>query len=231
MRKTHVFTLTWDDGFTNSFTEIARIHEDYGLKASLNIIAQACVPGAYTPADEWHNAPTGGWDLWSELKSKGHDINPHSWSHRDHGKLPFAQAKEEVDRCLEAFEGNLKGFDAKASLYGFPFNSSNPEIEAYVNSKCRACRKGGDGMNPLPTRDLKVVHSAGGGPGNSDADMNARVERWLAKPGGWLIYQAHGLDEEGWGPLTPGCVRTLYDRLLKLNHVRIATPTEALNPG
>lgn len=136
-----------------------------------------------------------------------------------------------MDRCLDAFEKNLNGFNSKASLYGFPFNSSNREIETYVNSKCRACRKGGDGVNPLPTKDLTVVHSAGGGPGNSDADMNERVDRWLAGSGGWLIYQAHALDEEGWGPLTEPAVRRLYDRLLKLDHVHIVTPTEALGPG
>ncbi len=231
MTQTHLLTLTWDDGFATSFRAIAEIHEAYGLRASLNVIAQACVPGAYTPADEWHNAPVGGWELWNELQRRGHEINPHSWSHRDHAAIPLEEAKGEVDLCLEAFERNLKDFDAKRSVYGFPFNASNPAIEAYVTSKCRAGRTGGDGFNPLPTNALVRIHSAVGPSGNNDAHLEGCVAGWLAKSEGWLIWNGHGLDAEGWGPVTPDCVRRIYDRLLKLGHVRILTPGEALNPG
>lgn len=31
--------------------------------------------------------------------------------------------------------------------------------------------------------------------------LNAEIEKWLAQPAGWFIYNTHGLDEEGWGPL------------------------------
>ena len=37
--KTHLLTLSFDDGFRKSFYRIAEIHETYGLKACLNVIA------------------------------------------------------------------------------------------------------------------------------------------------------------------------------------------------
>ena len=38
-QKTHLLSLSFDDGFKKSFYRIAEIHENYGLKACLNVIA------------------------------------------------------------------------------------------------------------------------------------------------------------------------------------------------
>jgi hypothetical protein len=39
VKKPHLITLSFDDGFEKSFTKTAEIHESFGLKACLNIIA------------------------------------------------------------------------------------------------------------------------------------------------------------------------------------------------
>lgn len=38
--KTHYISFSFDDGFKKSFYRIAEIHEEYGLNACLNVIAQ-----------------------------------------------------------------------------------------------------------------------------------------------------------------------------------------------
>ncbi|MBK8504816.1 MAG: hypothetical protein IPL46_22965 [Saprospiraceae bacterium] len=43
-KKTHILTLSFDDGFKKSFYRLAEIHEEYGLKACLNIIASGHLP-------------------------------------------------------------------------------------------------------------------------------------------------------------------------------------------
>jgi len=222
-----ILSLVFDDGFKQSFTEVAEIHEEFGLAANLNIIARACTP-EHQPADEYHRHPMGGWDLWNELRLRGHDIQPHSWSHRNHGSIPPADAQQEVDRCLEAFAANLKGFHPREAVYAFPYNASTPAIEAYVGGKVRAYRGGGTGFNDFPGPATKRIHCTAFGPGNCEADLDARVAQWLARDRSWLAYNLHGLGDEGWGPVTGDYLRRLFDRLLKLEGVEILPPAAAL---
>jgi peptidoglycan/xylan/chitin deacetylase (PgdA/CDA1 family) len=231
MAPTHLLTLSYDDGFTKSFTLAAKIAEEFGVKAQLNVIAQACTPGAYTPADEYHNAPVGDWALWNELSARGHEIGPHSWSHRNHRDIPFSEAQEQIDKCLDAFTRNLKGFNAANAVYNMPYNASSPAVEQYLDAKVRAVRTSGSALNPFPSAGTRRLGNEAFGPGNGDTFLEDLVERWLKAPSGWLIYNTHGFDEEGWGPVTPDCVRRLYARLLKLPHVRIVTQQEGLSLG
>jgi len=73
----HLLTLSFDDGFAKSFALIADIHEEFGLKAQLNIVASLCEPGS-VPRDRYQNTPTGDWKLWNDLAAREHEIGPHS---------------------------------------------------------------------------------------------------------------------------------------------------------
>lgn len=222
-----ILSLVFDDGFAKSFREVAEIHEEFGLSANLNIIARACTP-EHEPADEYHHHPMGGWELWNELRLRGHDIQPHSWSHRNHAKITPEEARSEVDRCLEAFAANLQGFDPKQAVYAFPYNASTPAIVTHLQSKLRACRGGGSGFNELPGPGTKWLHCTAFGPGNCEAHLDECVAKWLGMDRSWLSYNLHGLADEGWGPVTGDYLRRLFDRLLKLEGVEILPPAEAL---
>lgn len=227
MTPTHWLTLSFDDGFAKSFRIAADIAEEFGVKANLNIIASGCEPG-FKPADEYHNAPVGGWDLWNELAARGHEIGMHSWDHQNHAREPLEIVLQKIDRCREAFERNLKGFDRREAVYYFPYNASTPAVEAYLSSQVRAYRTGGSGFNAPPSPGSRRLHCTAFGPGNCEAHLDGCVEQWLASAGGWLIYNTHGYDAEGWGPITPAYNRRLYARLAKMPHVAIVTPRDAL---
>ena len=222
-----LLTITFDDGFADSCTRIAAIYETFGLKASFNIIAGAGTPGYVVP-DEWHNAPYGGWDLWRDLAARGHEINPHSWSHRNHAAMPYVQAQAEVDKSLEAFERELKGFRRADAVYMFPYNRGGPEIESYVLEQCRAFRVGGEPMNPLPSRSLQRLGSVTSNSGVCDAEVSYWVNEWQNREPAWLLFSAHGLNQEGWGPMTPGGLQRILERVKKLPDAAIVTPSAAL---
>ena len=224
---THLLTLSFDDGFAKSFRLAADIAEEFGVKADLNIIAGACDPG-FTPGDEYHKVPVGGWDLWNELAARGHEIGMHSWDHHNHATEPLELVRQKIDRCLAAFERHLKAFVRRDAVYYFPYNASTPAVESYLNSQVRAYRSGGSGFNALPTPATRRLHCAAFGPGNCETHLDGCVAKWQAAPSGWLIYNTHGYDEEGWGPITPDYNRRLYARLLKLPHVAIVAPRDAL---
>lgn len=223
----HIVTLSFDDGFKKSSIRTAEIYEKYNLSACINVIATAHHKNFEIP-NEYHAWPAADFGLWNELKARGHEIMPHSYKHADKSALPFSQGKELVLRCLDYFSRELKGFDRKQAVFNFPYNSSTPELEAWLPTVVRAFRTGGGGLNPLPSKSQVKLTCTGFGPGNCEQHLDNEIEKLLALDSGWLIYNLHGLDDEGWGPVRSSYLEELLERLLAIDSVVIMPAGEAL---
>jgi peptidoglycan/xylan/chitin deacetylase (PgdA/CDA1 family) len=225
----HIVTLSFDDGFLDSFPRVAAIYEQFGLSACLNVIASGHFPDFQAP-DEWHEGfPKANFEVWNELADRGHEIMPHGWKHADKKQLGLAGSQPLIERCLDYFEKNLKGFRAMQGIFNFPYNSSSPEVETWLATKVRAFRTGGPVLNPLPTRKTQRITCGAFGPGNCEADLDRWIEKLLAQPEGWLVYNTHGLDKEGWGPIGTGYLEKLLDRLVRIPSVRVLPAAKALD--
>ena len=223
----HLISLNFDDGFAKSAVDLAKIFEEFGLHTCLNVIALGADPD-FPPPDEWHNAPRGSWELWNELAARGHEVNPHGLDHSNPNGLPPGEASRRVDQCIEIFRKNLRGFDPMKSVFGCPYNALTPELEDKLAKSFRAYRPGGNPVNPLPSPATKRINCWSDGPGNADKTTDALVNNFLDSPGGWLVPAMHGLDKEGWGPLSSGYLRNLLGRLVKDSRVEVIGLAEAL---
>lgn len=216
--KTHLLTLSFDDGFKKSFYKVAEIHENYGLKACLNVIATGHMKNFQTEPQWIPQQILGDFNDWNILKARGHEIMPHTWEHLRLPDIPIEKAKENIEKCLNYFEENLSGYTSEEAVYNFAYNASTEELEEFVMSKVAAIRTGGwlvlkDTMtNAFPIRELPIRLGCWGyGPDFCDDYIEREINKFLATEGGWLVLNLHGLDEEGWGP-----VRSVYlDQLLK----------------
>jgi peptidoglycan/xylan/chitin deacetylase (PgdA/CDA1 family) len=223
----HIVTLSFDDGFKKSSIQTAEIYEKYNLSACINVIATAHHKDFELP-NEYHAWPAADFGLWNELKQRGHEIMPHSYKHSDKSALPLSQAKELVLRCLYYFSRELKGFDRKQAVFNFPYNKSTPELEAWLPTQVRAFRTGGGGLNPLPHKGQVKLTCTGFGPDNCEQHLDNEIEKLLAQNSGWLIYNLHGLDDEGWGPVRSSYLEELLERLLAIGSMAILPTGKAL---
>jgi peptidoglycan/xylan/chitin deacetylase (PgdA/CDA1 family) len=230
--KSHIVSLSFDDGFKKSFYKIAEIHESFGLRACLNVIAIGHTKefdiGRLASGGANTNVPLGNFDDWNKLKRRGHEVMAHTYDHARLTDLPIAQARELIDKCAAYFESHLDGFKAAESIYSFAYNASNDALDEYALSKFRGIRTRGGAVNPLPPGRRAGCVSYG--PGNCDAFLQAQIDRFLAAEGGWFVFNAHGLDEEGWGPMSSGFLTSLLARLVKLSHVAVLPVGAALLP-
>lgn len=233
-QRTHILTLSWDDGFKESFHKIAEIHERYGLKACLNIIASA-----HTWADipnEYHSDPVGNFNDWNELKARGHEIMPHSWKHANLTEVSFEEAKELMDKCIDYFVENLEGFNPSTAVYNFAYNASTYELEEYALSRVRAVRTGGWNIlgerqeNPFPRNGGPIrLGCRSYGPENADIWVQTEIYKFLGNPsGGWLVLNLHGLDDEGWGPVKSEYLDKLLEKLVQIDYLDIIPAGKAL---
>jgi peptidoglycan/xylan/chitin deacetylase (PgdA/CDA1 family) len=153
---------------------------------------------------------------------------PHGYQHAHLASLPLDQAKDLIRRCLELFSKELRGFDPKKAVFNFPYNQSSPELEAWLPSVVMAFRTTGGELNPIPTANTVKITTGGYGPDNAEKDVDGNVEKLLAQPTGWMVYNLHGLDEEGWGPIRPAYLEKLLGRLREIESVRILPTARVL---
>ena len=226
-QKTHVITLSFDDGFRKSSIETAKIFEKHGLSACINVIATAH-DDDFVPPDEYHSVPAGDFGLWNELAARGHEVMPHGYKHQNLTEVPLQVAKDLIMRCLDYFSEALNGFDPKEAIFNFPYNASNPAIEEWLANHVKAFRTGYAQINALPHAGQKKLICSSHGPGNIDAFLSEEIDRFLASPGGWLIFNAHGLDEEGWGPLSASHLDSLLVKLQAKENVLVIPTGRAL---
>jgi peptidoglycan/xylan/chitin deacetylase (PgdA/CDA1 family) len=226
--KTHFVTLSFDDGFKKSSIRTAEIFEKHKLAACINVIATAHLPDFVLP-NEYHRWPVGDFHLWNELQERGHEIMPHGYKHANKRELPLAESQDLIRRCLEVFAKELKGFDAKKAVFNFPFNASTPAVEEWLAGEVMAFRTGGPAINEPPHRGQSKLTCTSFGPENIDAHLLGEIDKLLAQPSGWLIYNTHGLDEEGWGPLSSSVLDRLLARLVAMPHVSVVPAGRALS--
>jgi len=225
-KKRHIVTLSFDDGFKKSSIKTAEIYERYKLSACINIVASAHMKDFRPP--DYPDVPRGDFGLWNDLKARGHEIMPHGYKHANKRGIPFAEAKDLILRCLDVFDKELKGFDSKQAIFNFPYNASTPELEKWLPTQVRAFRTGGRAINPLPYKGQTKLTCTSFGPGNCEAAIDREIERLLAKDSGWLIFNTHGLDEEGWGPIRASYLERLLERLIAIETVEILPAGKAL---
>lgn len=233
--KTHILTLSFDDGFKKSFYKIADISEFFGLKACFNVIASGHMTNFKTK-DQWILPETlGNFDDWNILKKRGHELMPHTWEHLNLTELPIDKAKENIDKCLDYFEEHLEGYKSSESVYNFAYNASNIELDNYALQRVLAVRTGGwlvlkgSLANPIPITSTGFrLGCWSKGPDLCDNYVEEQINYFLAGTGGWLILNLHGLDDEGWGPIGTSYLENLLNRLVKINYLDIKPAGEVL---
>ena len=167
--------------------------------------------------------PKGDWNDWNALKARGHEVMAHTYDHTDLTTIPLDEAKAHIDRCAAVFEARLKGFRASESVYNFAYNASTPALDAHALTRFLVVRTQGESpVNPIPTRRKPTrIGCWSHGPDRCEAFLDAEIDKFLASPGGWFVFNAHGLDGEGWGPMGAGYLEGLLSRLTRLPHVEV----------
>ena len=180
-KKTHIVSLSFDDGFMKSSIRTAEIYEKYKLSACINVIASAHENQFELPS-EYHSWPVGDFELWNDLQSRGHEIMPHSYRHANLTEMPIGEAGQLILLCFDIFSRELNGFKPEESIFNFPFNASNTELEALLKPMVMAVRTGGPAVNQLPHNDQFKLTCTSSGPENIDEHLDQTINEFLELP-------------------------------------------------
>jgi len=223
---TGAVSLCFDDGFRRTAQKVLRIFGQRGLAASFAVLAAPEL--ASDPAIR--AAPIADWGFWRDAVAAGHTVEPHGYDHAHLGRMPADAAIASLERTLDCFAREIDGFRPADAVFHAPYLAAPPDIVEWIGARMLGVRIGGEaeGLN-----DLQRVRRGGRiqcvtyGPDGVDASVEARLDRFLAHRSGWLVLVLHGLDDEGWGPLSSSALEAVLDRLLAAG-VAIEPPARVL---
>ena len=111
--------LTFDDGpWPHNTPEV------------LAALAAQCTKALFFPIGKhamWHP------EILKQVAAAGHTIGSHTWSHKNLAKLPFEEAKDEIERGVSAVRAALG--KPEASFFRFPALRATPEILKYLGER------------------------------------------------------------------------------------------------
>lgn len=228
-KKSHIITLSFDDGFKKSFHHAAEIHEEYGYRACLNVIASGHLP-EFQQVDQWIQPELmGSFDDWNNLKSRGHEVMPHSWKHLNLARRDIEESKDLITKCLEYFEDHLDGYKNEEAVFNFPFNASTSELEAWTLKQVMAIRTRGETGGAIAKDDSIFRQGCNFfGPDLIDDWLEKSIADFLQSEGGWLVLNMHGLDGEGWGTCSSACLDRELRKLSQIDHVDVLPLAEVI---
>ena len=112
--------LTFDDGPWPGNTEKV-----------LKTLADECIKATFFPIGKH---ATWSPQILKDVAAAGHSIGSHTWSHKNLEKMPFDQAKEEVEKGLSAVQWALDGAET-APFFRFPQLKHPPQVVEYLGKR------------------------------------------------------------------------------------------------
>lgn len=182
-------SYTFDDGL-ESATTVASIFESFGLRASFYINANLV----------WD------WPMWQRLAGKGHEIGNHSMTHRslaDWSGISDADLDYEINQAQQRIEDII---GIRPLVFVFPYTEYSDRSLSMVYQGHVATRVPGFSSDPT-YRGIDIESDT------SMDEINGKLNETV-NMGGWFYVAGHGVDGNGWEPITSQFLR---------NHLTYAT--------
>jgi peptidoglycan/xylan/chitin deacetylase (PgdA/CDA1 family) len=222
-------SFCFDDGFRASADSVIRIFSRRSVAACFCVLA-----APELAADPFiRGARIADWAYWRDALAAGHEVAPHGYAHEHLGKIDPVEARDSIQRTLDAFTRELPGFEARRSLYHLAYLAAPAPIVEWIGERTLGARMalGNGGRNaPGAWRPGKPVDCMTFGPPDALSLVRERVARFIRDEDGWLVLVLHGLDGEGWGTVASTGLERLLDEVLDAG-VAVGGPNQWLLTG
>jgi peptidoglycan/xylan/chitin deacetylase (PgdA/CDA1 family) len=219
-----LLTFRFDDGFMDGARKAAQILDPY--RGSYFIVGDRTLGLAQLDGNpQLCNRNFGAVEEWRAMARHGHDIQPHSYSHRRFSTLSSDEMEAEIRKSVHILRSITDG----PLVFAFPFNDvvSGPDwLELGLEAAGFQTRSSADPIlfNDLSAFDRFNINSWA----VRERDWSTIVEALNAVPEGtWTVLAFHSLDDEGFEPWSSESFRKLVSLIGTLGF-DIVTAREAL---
>ncbi len=222
-QKRFAVSFSSDDGFLKSTETFMTLFDQYNFKATFNLVTSWITPMKSSIGDSYNqDCSHGTWTNWKTVIKKGHEIGSHSMTHPHLPDLSPEDLKRELLYSKRRISKRLDYHGHKT--LALPYNHLSFDVRNEIARYYIAAREGTrTGKINIPNEtDLMAVRSwwplsHTGLDEIIDMINQAREER------GWLVIGLHGMNGEGWHPITTQKMSGVLDYLSEQNDVYVDT--------
>ena len=128
----HAVLITIDDGHESVAAHALPALDRRGIAAVLFVCPQLVASDDAGPPQA-----RGGFMSWRALaaaRTRGHEVAPHGHSHRSLGRMPLAEAVDDIDQSIAALQARL---GARSRFFAFPFGTRADHSPALADALAR----------------------------------------------------------------------------------------------
>ncbi|MBN2327543.1 MAG: polysaccharide deacetylase family protein [Candidatus Omnitrophica bacterium] len=221
--KRFAVTFSIDDGFWKSAQEFLPLFDRFNYRATFNLVTSWITPMRSGVGDDYNQASSHGtWTNWKTVLDRGHEIGSHSMTHPHLPQLDESEVKRQLLYSKRRITKRLTLWGRKT--FAFPYNDSSPAVREMAGRYYLAAREGtrtGE-INQPGAIDFLGVRSWWPLQHNTLGDIVEKIDE-TRDMRGWLVIGLHGMNGEGWHPITTEKMTGVLDYLSKQNDVYVDT--------
>ena len=223
-------SLTFDDGFRRASEVAAEILGERGLGATFYIVTGWVSPVRAAVRDPLNRGcDHGDWAHWRSVRDAGHEVGSHTFSHFNvTGKMARLFPWLVGDELRKARDDLAREVPQPLRTISMTWNQSSRRSDRIVRTLYDGCRLGDTSIQYNDLRALDPYRLASWAP-RASVTLEAYEKAVADLPdGGWLIFQFHSFDGEGWEPLSRDTFRALCEIVEQHRDVKVAPVAQVL---
>ena len=204
-------SITFDDGLVEGARKAVNVLTEFGTKATFYVVTGWIRPNHVRIRDPWNSQRDhGSWSDWQAIEDDGHEIGSHTLSHINATgkKARFVPIllRRELRHSYNDLTRHLKTPPVSIAM---PWNASTSFSERVGKKIYQALLVGRQEVRYNNLIMINWYHLESWPP-----DSNVSVDEICKTISGipehhWLILQFHGIDDEGWMPISSAKLRAI----------------------
>jgi peptidoglycan/xylan/chitin deacetylase (PgdA/CDA1 family) len=222
-------SITFDDGFRSAAEAATPILERFCYAATFYLVTGWVKPERARISEAYNVGRChGDWPFWQNVSLRGHEIGSHGFSHMNARGKVAAVAPWLLTRDIRrSFEDIRRQVPHDEYTISMPWNASSAISQRAASAYFSGCVAGDSAVRYNNLSDLDRYSVQAWAPESSHAQEDYRIAIEGIPDRGWLVFQFHSFDQEGWEPITTSHLAWMCE-LLKRSDVCVTTVRDAL---
>jgi hypothetical protein len=224
-------SFTFDDGLELGARKACHVLGHYGFKASFYPVTGWVEPQKVSIREPFNAGRShGDWLFWRSISKHGHEVGSHTQSHfRLGGRRALVQPLRVWREINGSYFDLIRELGCSALTIALPWNTKSMLSQVLIPLRYLGCAVGSeetiqynDKRRPQPYW-LRAWTPRSATP---ISDILRVIDE--IPPNGWLAFQFHAFDDEGYEPLTAGRLHEICDFIRTRNGLDVVTVRDGL---
>jgi hypothetical protein len=223
-------SFTFDDGLELGTRKACSIFDHYGFKGGFYPVTGWVDPRSLSIRDPFNaGRPHGDWPFWRSISKRGHEVGSHTQSHfRLGGKRALMQPLRVWREINDSYFDLIRELGCGNLTISLPWNTRSVLSQFLIPLRYLGCVAAAEKIQYNDKQRPQPYWLTAWAPGSATPISDVLQVIDEIPPEGWLVFQFHAFDDEGYEPLTTERLSEICDFIGSRNGLEVVTVRDGL---